>query len=208
MGQASTVEEQTDRCVLWVAQGWAPPAPLLESLARRQVATRVCDDPLMALARACRLQRDHAAGARLLVVCDPPRLPGPTAFVEHMNRYAPGIAVWCYEEGISPNLRPLSPEHLERWSTPSHIHAGVKSPLRTPSSAPSPSTPKAPHTPTTPTIPSLPPPRPTLRLVEGPAIEAPVRLAPPALTPDELAMLLGEVPLTADGAPPRTGPTL
>jgi hypothetical protein len=109
-----------DHCVLWLPRGGAAPEVLVGALKRREVAIWACDDPFMALAHACRLQRRvgaGVAGSNLFICCDPARQTGLAEMVQSLRLYAPRLGQWWFEQGASPNLRPLLSEDLERWTT-------------------------------------------------------------------------------------------
>lgn len=212
-----------DACLVVSPRGVPAPAMLIESLGRRPVDVALRDDPLGALAAACVMQRESAlppasgAGgmssrANLLILCDPHRLQEVGELVEMLRRYAPRVALWWFDGRQSPNLRAVTSEDVAGWT----IAEGQAMPLdwgdSSPPGHPSDETVRNPVTPVNrlpaPTAASTTRPAPTggapaLRLVDGADdADAPAGRAsgPAMLTPEELAMLLGD---TRPGPSPR-----
>jgi hypothetical protein len=168
------VAADTDR-----ARGPGTVAALIDSLIRRELTVRRCEDGYAAMAelvlheRAARRQPN--ADPLVVVIVDPATMPHASALFEAGIRHAPRAIFWEYQTGPSGKLAAYRPETSESPRKPAPFTAA--------------------------------PARPTLRLTPEhdeaettPGAAAQIdrpRLAEPAslvLSDDELSMLLGEGP--------------
>lgn len=115
-------DQQAARCVLWCAA--APPAPLLDALARRRVIVTQAADSCRALATLCRLHSDRSGLPPVLLLVEPSNAGAD--LVRAAWTYAPRSPVWMYEAASNPALRGVVEADVDRWSRPvSDNSAGV-----------------------------------------------------------------------------------
>lgn len=107
-------DQQTARCVLWCVA--APPAELLDALARRRVIVTDAPDPYRALATLCRLHAGRDATPPVLLLVEPSSRPGAADLARAAWTYAPRAAVWMFEAAANPQLRGVLDADLDRWS--------------------------------------------------------------------------------------------
>lgn len=132
------------RCVLLSNAPSGPPADLLTSLSRRQVAVTVCEDAFGAMAAIVRgTQAGGADSGRFLVVAEPDSVARADELAAAVERFCPQVACWRYEGGAHPQLRGFrrtaapgaakaSPEQAARPAAraPHDAANGVGSPAR------------------------------------------------------------------------------
>lgn len=190
--------------VLWHVPDERPPAPLVRHLEARSIRINRVTSPFMALAHLCQLTpRNRTQRGQVAVIfVHPERLPDAAAVFEAAARYAPGARCWMYGPASNPRLRAVVEADVEAWSGEPTIampQVVVRPPVahRAAANAGAPSGYRA-----------RPAPQPPLRLTPGERVDAGFQPADveeselaghaePArpsqlLTPEELAMLLGE----------------
>lgn len=177
--------------------GDEPPQALLTALAQRGVRVErtrdVFDAMVWALKASAALRRSAAAtsvptpsqpGAALLLI-EPEQLPRAAELARAVRRHAPGVVLWRYDADASQPLRGYDPP------APSAARPAVamkKAQLRSDHSEPSAAAGPRPHSEDAP----------RLRLIgpdeEPRTAESAAEAAAPLLSPEELAMLLGDAP--------------
>lgn len=93
MGESGTAS--TTACVVVARAGGGCPAALADSLSRRAVTIRTVGNVYAAMASASAL---HRAGSACFVVLTEGAAPGAERLLEALGRYAPGAAVWEFDE--------------------------------------------------------------------------------------------------------------
>ena len=122
------------RCVLLVKGGaLAAPADLLLSLSKRAVEVTVCASPFEAMARIVSRRGSEADRPTALLVVEPDGLDRAEELARSVERFAPRVARWRYDDSAEPKLRGYAlpkPEAapIERRAEPGE---GVGIPVRT-----------------------------------------------------------------------------
>jgi len=163
----------TRTCVVWHAEGAAPPRALEASLGRKRVRTRAVASPYHALGALCAPDPRGGGGGGLLILVRPDELSQASRVVEVARRFAAATVIAVFDERSSPMLRPLARADL----------AGRESEAEEPEARPVP-------------IPPASGGAPELRLHGGNgeeiAPEEPETEERAMLTDEELSMLLGD----------------
>lgn len=159
-----------------VGRGTSMPARLLEGLETRGAQVQIVSDPASVMA-------ELAAGAKAVVINEPPRVRRLGELLAAMRRYYPQTACWQFV-AQGPEGEPL----LERMASPVSRMMPPMGPLADKVSPSAPADPKTPE-------------KPLIRVSEAPRAAPPPPKAAPAeeerlLSQEELLMLLA--PLSED----------
>lgn len=195
-----------------------PPAPLLAALTQRGVRIERTQDVFdaMAWALVASASLRHGAqraasqpGAAVLLI-EPDEIPRAAELAHAVRRHAPGVVLWRYDADAAQPLRGYDPaasraDDVEpvvamKKAQPRSDRHGASHPAEVHSDESGASRPKLrlidpgsePEPPAQHNAPAAPPP-PQDRSCASP---------PPLLSPEELAMLLGDVPAAPPAAPP------
>jgi hypothetical protein len=218
-------------CVVWHAPNAPPPADLLAALAKRHVTLEFRTGPFAALAEACFLDRAFHAGQAdpsgpghgvILVLVRAHELTDAPEVVRAVELYAPRTRCWRYEPGASVQLAavtsadlisgpdaptpPATPEVVVtpafRRAAPPPVPGAVRHPaqgrppLRLAGEGVLPARPEEDD--------ALAAPKVREDSIPGQPPEPPTASGRQVLSPDELAMLLGEDTLgKSQSDPPR-----
>lgn len=101
------------QCVLWLDPRTGEPGALFAALSGRGVQVIRVGGPYAALGEVCRLGR---SGRRvILLLVEPRSLDESGRVFDAVQRFAPAAACWAYEEGANPKLRAVVESEVEAW---------------------------------------------------------------------------------------------